>query len=134
MSGIRDARKNDQSQNHLFKLLHRGYTGVYQVRPVVPAAVPAAGRRGGDRNLAPSKFRQAARADLAGATHQSGDGDKGVPECPFDFYKLWVENPLEAQRRVEAITRPSIGVPCCPVAGVPQPQDGLEQTLEHELL
>lgn len=76
---IRDSRKYDQSENHLYKLMHRGYTG----------------------------------------TLKSGETRFGDENCPFDFYKKWVNNPNEMQKEAESYTRKFPGVQCASIDGIP---------------
>jgi hypothetical protein len=45
-------------------------------------------------------------------------------------YKTWVTNPKLAQEMAENVTRKTIGVKCCPVAGIPPPSEEEEELLE----
>lgn len=80
VSSIRDARRNWYGQNHLFKLLHRGYTA---------------------------------------ALNDPEIGDKGIVECPFEFYRTWVNSPMKARENVEKITRKTLSAPECPIPWIP---------------
>jgi len=49
----------------------------------------------------------------------SGEGPEGVAECPYEFYKTWVNNPQQAKEDVEKITRKTAGTAECPIDGIP---------------
>ena len=53
--------------------------------------------------------------------YAAGEGDRGVAAWPLQFSQAWAHEPDKARAMSEAVTRTTIGVAACPVAGIPPP-------------
>ena len=70
------------------------------------------------RNAQSNNFLQTSSRGYTGMIN-SGDGDKGVADYPYEFYKNWAEDPEGTREMVESFTRSTIGVDECPIRACP---------------
>ncbi|MEP6723146.1 MAG: aliphatic amidase, partial [Variovorax sp.] len=47
------------------------------------------------------------------------EGDKGVADCPYDFYAKWISDPQGTREMVESFTRSTVGTAEAPIEGIP---------------
>jgi amidase len=49
----------------------------------------------------------------------SGEGDRGLAACPYEFYNKWIADPEGTREMVESFTRPTVGTDEAPIEGIP---------------
>jgi hypothetical protein len=54
-----------------------------------------------------------------GGLIKSREGDQGVAACPYGFYGQWISDPEGPRKRIEAVTRSTVGTEEAPIVGIP---------------